>query len=94
MLLFSILLAWCQVLFLQQGIKRQTWGGGGGGGGGGWGTMVFKDVNVDNKHINRHQEYIQSLMKFHLPKMLDINSVANANWLHSSLINDKRQAHK
>jgi hypothetical protein len=35
MLLFLFLLAWCQVLFLQQSIKRQTSGGGGGGGGGG-----------------------------------------------------------
>jgi len=47
--------------------------------GGGWVTRVFKGIKVDNKHIKHHQEYIQSLMKFHLPRMLDINLVANIN---------------
>jgi hypothetical protein len=43
------------------------------------GTRVLKGVNVNKKHIKHHQEYIQSLMKFHLPRMLDINLAANIN---------------
>ncbi len=48
-------------------------------GGGGGTTRVFKGVNVDNKHIKHHQEYIQLLMELHLPRMLDINSPTSGN---------------
>jgi hypothetical protein len=51
--------------------KYKLWGGGG--------AMAFKGVNVNKKHIKNHQEYIQSLMKFHLHGMLDINLATNVN---------------
>jgi hypothetical protein len=91
MLLFFFLLARCGVLYLQQGIKRYTLGWWGGGGG----DKGVQGCQYRQQNIKHHQEYIQSLMKFHFPGMLDINSTTNVNWLHSShLINDKRQAHK
>jgi len=48
----------------------------GGGRGGDKGVQGYQCRQQTYKH---HQEYIQSLMKFHLPRMLDINLAANIN---------------
>ncbi len=73
----------CSCLFLVNMvlscIKRETWG---------WGGQ-HKGANVNKRHIKHHQEYIQSLMELHLPRTLDINSLASGNCPHSSHLTTK-----